>query len=294
MNIELHIRTFFPGIIFLMMSFLVVFTGCQDKRINPLEEERGIYSIYGAMDMDEEQHYFRVKDLRGPLSSTSEQIIDATVVFEDLETGNQKSLQDTVVEFSGNFTHNYFLEERLDIRNPYQITVTRSDGSSVSSVATTPGVTAPSAIPSENVHCFQPMEIRFDNVLPSEQIRYEVGFEYDRDTYWLELSRVCPLTRIPNENAVSINLMPLDLIGAVFPRPGTNAVSCNFAIANIRCSDLDSEVVRFRYLHLGPEWQNVYPIYPVDPEDIGDVNNGLGFFGAYREDSFRFTVITEN
>lgn len=279
--------------ILLAISILLIFLGCNEKQINPMEDTRGIYSIYGALNMEHDLHYIRVKDLKIPLASDSSKNIDATVLFEDLESGIQKILQDTVVEFSGNYTHNYILNENLGVRNPYQITVTRSDGNSVSSIATTPGITSPAAIPSENVGCFQPMVIQFDNVLPSEQIRYEVGFEYNNDIRWLELSRICPLTRIQNENSVSINLIPLDLIGAVFPSPGVDRIACDSRLARIGCNDLDSEVVRFRYLHLGPEWQNVYPLYPVDPEDIGDVNNGLGFFGAYRSDSFNFTVNTQ-
>lgn len=280
--------------VFWAISFLLIFAGCKERQINPLEDERGIYSIYGAMDMDEEQNYIRVKDLRGPLSSNSAKMIDATVLFEDLATGNQKILQDTIVEFSGNYTHNYLLEESLGIRNPYQITVLRSDGQSVSSVATTPGITSASAIPSENLGCYQPLELRFENILPSEQIRFEVRIEAQNEARRLELTRICPLTRIENENTLVLEVIPLDIIGAVFPAPGVNEVSCNFAISDIQCDDLDSKIIHFDYLHLGPEWQAVFPLYPVDPEDIGDVNNGLGFFGAYREDSFSFTVTTED
>lgn len=294
MKILTTLKGFFTRDVFLTMSFLLIFAGCKERQINPLEDERGIYSIYGAMDMHEVKNYIRVKDLRGALSSDSAKTIDAIVLFEDLATGNQKILQDTVVEFSGNYTHNYLLEETLGIRNPYQITVLRSDGRSVSSIATTPGVTSASAIPSENLGCYQPLELRFENVLPSEQIRFEVRIEAQNETRRLELTRICPLTRIENENTLVLEVIPLDIIGAVFPAPGVNEVSCNFAISDIQCDDLDSEIVHFEYLHLGPEWQAVFPLYPVDPEDIGDVNNGLGFFGAYREDTFSFTVDIED
>ncbi len=124
--------------------------------------------------------------------------------------------------------------------------------------------------------------------------KYGLKFELKLKIRRLELTRICPLTRIEDENTLVLEVIPLDIIGAVFPARGVNEVTCNFAIADIQCDDLDSEIIHVDYLHLGPEWKNVFPLYPVDPEDIGDVNNGLGFFGAYREDSFSFKVNTED
>lgn len=275
---------------FVYTALLMLFVSCGERKISPYETERGIYSVYGALNMNDSLHYIRVRDLRVPLASDTAINIDADVKFEDLQSGTRKILQDSIVEFSANITHNFALKENLVERRPYRITVTRSDGNSVSSVATTPGITSASVTPSENLGCYQPMVIRFDNVLPSEQIRFEVRIQGLDEIRWLELTRICPLKRIQGENTLILEVIPLDLIGAVFPRPGTNEVSCNFGIADIECDDLDSEIIRFDYLHLGPEWQNVYPIYPVDPEDISDINNGLGFFGAYRDGSFNFTV----
>lgn len=243
--------------------------------------------------MNDSLHHIRVRDLRVPLASDSGINIEATVLFENLETRMQKVLQDTVVEFSGKYTHNYILKEKLEIRNPYKITVSRPDGNFVSSVATTPGITSVSVTPSENIDCHQSMFIRFENVLSSEQIRLEVRIQGQDEIRWSELTRICPLTKVEDENAVTLIVSPLEVIGAVFPRPETNVLSCNAGNADIHCRDLDSNIFRFDYLHLGPEWQRVYPLYPVDPEDIEDINNGLGFFGAYRDGTFNITVNTD-
>lgn len=278
------IATPFPPLLLLIIFCLIT---CSDPKINGLEDERGIYSIYGALDIDKNPNYIRVKDLRIPLSADSSEI-DGVVEFQDLETGTTTILQDTIVEFNENRTNNYILHEDLEPRQSYQLTVTRPDGNFVSSIATTPGITRHSVQPNENVSCFSNIEIRFQNVLPTEQIRLYAGFSYE-GFQTQEISRYCEFEREGNE--LVLNITTRNLLGIVLPAPGTNQILCRKTESAIGCGDLESNTVNLRYLHLGPEWQKVFPIYPVDPEDIRDVENGLGFFGGYREDNFSYSVI---
>jgi hypothetical protein len=77
----------------------------------------------------------------------------------------------------------------------------------------------------------------------------------------------------------------------LFPAKGVNLITCRGTESEITCGDLESPTITIRYLHLGPEWQRVYPFYPNDPEDIMDVENGLGFFGGYRDETLSYTVL---
>lgn len=262
------------------------FGGCKEPKIDALEDERGIYSVYGALDIDKSPNFIRIRDLRTPLSADSSGL-NATVEFEDLETGVTTLLRDSIVEFSGNFTNNFILNEDLNPRKLYQLTVTRPDGNSVSSVATMPGITQHQILPLGMVDCFTRLRIRFQNVIPSEQIRLEVGFSY-QGTKWQEVTQYCELER--NENTVMLNISTREMLGMTFPAPGTDLISCRQTRSEVSCNDLDSPTVQLRYFHLGPEWQRVYPFYPNDPEDIGDVENGLGFLGGYREEATSYTV----
>lgn len=268
------------------MFFLACFVSCEDPTIDALEDEQGIYSAYGALNLDENPNYIRVKDLRTALGADSSDL-NATVEFETLETGATTILRDTVVNFDGISTNNFILNKDLEPRKSYQLTVTRPDGFSVSSVATTPGVTVHSITPNQSVDCFSEIQIIFENVLPSEQIRLEVTIaSYEVRTF--DITPFCTFER--EGNTASLSLTTRDLLGILFPDQGVNLITCRGTASEITCEDLESPKINIRYLHLGPEWQKVYPLYPNDPEDIMDVENGLGFFGGYRDDTTSYTA----
>lgn len=265
---------------------LACFQNCEEPRIDALEDEKGIYSIYGALNLDENPNYIRIKDLRTALGADSSNL-NATVEFENLEIGAAAILRDSVVKFGDISTNNFILNEDLKPRNSYRITVTRPDGNSVSSIATTPGVTVHSITPNETVDCFSEIQLVFENVLPSEQIRLEVTIDsYESRTF--EVSRFCTFDR--EGNAALLTLTTRDFLGMLFPAKGVNLITCRGTESEITCEDLESPKITIRYLHLGPEWQRVYPLYPNDPEDIMDVENGLGFFGGYRDETISYTV----
>lgn len=272
--------------IFYLAFLLTGFSSCKEPKIDALEDEKGIYSIYGALNLEESPNYIRIKDLRTALGADSSNL-NATVQFEDLETGSSTLLRDTVINFNGIYTNNFILNEDLEPRNSYRITVTRPDGNFVSSVATMPGVTVHNITPNESVDCFGQVVFKFDNVLPSEQIRLEVTISsYVVRT--LEITQFCTFER--EGNSASLTLTSRDLLGMLFPDRGVNLITCHDTPSEISCEDLETPQITLQYLHLGPEWQKVYPIYPNDPEDIMDVENGLGFFGGYRDDTSSYTV----
>lgn len=271
---------------FLLIFLTAVLESCSEPEVNGLEDERGVFSVYGALNLDKNPNYIRVKDLRIPLSSDSS--LNATVEFENLETGSKSFLQDTAVEFNDIETNNFILNENLTSQTPYSITVTRPDGNSVSSIATMPGITEHSVTPNENVDCFTKLQFTFENVLPQEQIRLHISMAYDNEVRTQEITRFCSFDR--EGNTAFLNIETRHLLGILYPAPGTNLILCRGTESEIGCTDLSSPTVNLRYLHLGPEWKRVYPLYPVDPEDIQDVANGLGFFGGYREDTTSYNV----
>lgn len=59
----------------------------------------------------------------------------------------------------------------------------------------------------------------------------------------------------------------------------------------MNCSQLDERNMIIRYTHFGPEWQVLEEkTLPLDVLDSGDIQNGLGFFGALDRSEFRFTT----
>lgn len=287
----------FRHILFLSVGFFTLFflvTGCRDTKINPYEENTGIYSIYGAINLHETEHVIRVRDLNVFHQDSTSINLDATVTFFDLEKGTSQVLRDSIVLFPENYTHNFLLNKEFAPRAPYRVVVERSDGASVSSNFTTPGVTEAHIFPfDEDLSCFKTVLITFRNLLPSEQIRWEIGFSHDDEIHWRELTNFCPQSYYPERNELIVSMDTRGLLNTIFPPPMDNA-SCRFAADPVvSCRDLDSNEVQLRFLHLGPEWNLIFPVRPSDPVDVGDVENGLGFLGAYRRGTLSYTVLPD-
>lgn len=276
------------------LAFIFLLSGCRDANINPYETDTGIYSIYGAMNLHETGHVIRVRDLNVFHQDSSSINLDAEVTFYDLENGTSQSLRDSIVQFPANYTHNFVLTKEFLPRKPYRVTVERSDGLSVSSDFTTPGVTEAHVFPSFGPYsCFTELQLAFTNVLPNEQIRWEIGFRYNEETYWKELTNKCPQSYDSERNQLTISMDTRGFLNTIFPRPMNNGL-CEFGNSpEVSCGDLDSDEVQIRYLHLGPEWNLIFPVRPSDPVDIGSIQNGLGFLGAYSRGTLSYTVLPD-
>jgi len=279
------------------LCFLLFSYGCREAQIEPFEEETGIFSVYGALNINEDRHIIRVRDLSSFHSDSSTKIIDAVVTFHDLQAGTSQMLRDSVAHFTAGFTHNFILEKNLKPRTTYKVTVEGSDGRIVSSTFTTPGITKVLALPlGTPVSCSANIQFEFENLLPNEIIRMEVGFPYRGSVHWFEVNLICAGVLYEESlQQLIVRTTPLFLLNEVFPSPHDSVFrDCNDAPSPaVRCRELDSEIAFIRHLHLGPEWNKVFPIYPDDPQDIEAIADGLGFLGAYYEATTTFNVVAD-
>jgi len=148
------------------LCFLLFSYGCREAQIEPFEEETGIFSVYGALNINEDRHIIRVRDLSSFHSDSSTRNIDAVVTFHDLEAGTSQILRDSVAHFPAGFTHNFILEKNLKPRTTYKVTVEGSDGRIVSSTFTTPGITKVLALPlGTPVSCSANIQFEFENLV---------------------------------------------------------------------------------------------------------------------------------
>lgn len=272
---------------------LLISVGCRDANINPYEDKTGIYSVYGAMDLHDSVHVIRVRDLNTFFYSDSSKYLDATVILYDPNKGTSQVLQDSVVQFPVNYTHNFKLKKHFEPRSAYRVEVERSDDEQVSSIFTTPGITEAFVtpnIPGVALSCFKTFKIIFSNVLPTEQIRWFVSFEYNEELYTLEETGYCPEGYDSERNQFVVTINTLGLLNTIFPKPRHQNLCKVDVSPEVTCRDLSSSIVTIRYLHLGPEWKRVFPTRHPDPVKVEDIVNGLGFLGAYREDSFTYPV----
>lgn len=283
-----------------LLGLIILFTGaCDERSISPLEESSGTFSIYGALSLDQSTNYIRVRDLTVPFLSDSARSLDATITLEDLQNGNTATLRDSVVNFGGNFTHNFVVDQQLEPNRSYRLRIEASNGTTVTSTATTPAITEVelSTTPSPGgnilIDCTAQNTFSYRNVVDPESIRMEVGFEYQGQVHWAEVGKVAQLEHRDDSDVMEVRMSPRNLLVEVFPPPGIDnpAINPRFLSPTVDCDQLDSNVVRIRYDHFGPEWDNINRARgPLDPLESLDVEGGLGFLGAYRSGSYTFQI----
>ena len=82
-------KSIFQYILLLAASF--VFFYC-DNSFDPLDEETGIYAIYGVLDLNDSTNYIRIRDLNVPFTAEATESIDAEVSLEILDNAQSFTL----------------------------------------------------------------------------------------------------------------------------------------------------------------------------------------------------------
>lgn len=282
-----------PPSIFLLLLF--TFTGiisC-DRSVDPFEDDQGIYSVYGALEVGESPNIVRVRNLLEPFGVDSTFTFDATVSFTDLQSGETTQLRDTVVTYEVGRTHNFILNENLELDSQYKLTVERSDGKQVTSTVTTPGLTEVSYAPFDYIRCETQIDFRFHNVKQSELVQMEIGATYQGDVHWAEMDLVGEIEYDFQLEVHRVEMSPRNLLVEVFTPvlPDNPYFDPYTLFPTVGCDELDNNTIMIRYKHFGPEWRTGRPIEDGSIDtDSGVVENGLGFLGAYRVDTFSFEL----
>ncbi len=167
----------------ILLAILVIYS-C-DNSVEPLDTDTGIYSVYGAMDLNKDVNYIRIRDLNAPFTAEATETIDATVFFENLETGMIETLEGIQQEYEGIYQYNFVLDQPLQPDTDYRLVVERSDGAAVQIPITTPTKPTPQVSPL-NQNCFIPIDFELEPVKGST-IALRVGFpreDYDDSVTW--------------------------------------------------------------------------------------------------------------
>jgi hypothetical protein len=278
-----------------ILSFVSLFwlISCDESTINPFEEEKSIYSVYGALSMDQNINYIRVRKLDTPLLADSTVKIDGIVTFTDLETGISNVLSDTLVNFSGNFTQNFILDQTLELNRSYELKVERSDGASVRSTFTTPQQTGVDLrINFPELKCETPITFTYKNVREPELIQMEVGVFHDGDLKWAPMKIVGQLTHRSGADEMTVVMSPRNLMVEVFPPVLPDIPNFNnyLLFPTVNCAAVENRKFHIRYTHFGAEWHQGKPRMGQIDFESGIIENGLGFIGAFRTGEFSFSL----
>ena len=277
--------------LFYTLFFLLLFmASCTDTKISPFEISSGYFSVYGAMNTDSTLNHIRIKDVQTPLLSPVEEIETFSATLENLQTNEVKPLEKEILIFNENPTLNFIVDEVFQQRSSYKLTVTGNNGEISTSIATTPGNTTLTLTPEVTEECSEEILIEFDDVKDPEFIRFELGVRYERIMYYAEIKTVAPLEKVPGTDKVQVSLSITNMLVDLFPPEESRiGVPPRFWRPTISCEDLDEKDMIIRYTHFGPEWKVLKDNnLAFDVLDSGDIENGLGFFGAIDRGELRF------
>lgn len=257
---------------------LFLLVGC-DSSLQPIDEDAGLFSVYGYLSLTKNQHFLRIKDLGTPLLPDSTRTINATVTLTNLATGQSETLTDSVVSFKGVFTHNFRSDQAIQPDTRYRITVEQGGGQT-QATATMPEKTKVDFDPSGPIKCTESVFVNFRNVPEKRLLRMSVGIPWRNHRNWVPQSNFdtgAGETLIERFDAASIAraVIPERILGTV----GFQAEKF--------CSLLDDNKIYVAYTHFGPDW-------PADSVRTNPtqstVKNGLGIFGGLHRDTLMKTI----
>jgi hypothetical protein len=163
--------------VFFPLALIMLTVVSCDNTIDPLDRDQGIYSVYGYLDLNEETHYIRVKDLNAPFTAEATEQLDATVTLRNLGSGHSAVLAPEIMEYEGVYLHTFVYNSVVVPDNNYQVTVERSDGAVVELVTRTPTKPGPRVEP-VNEYCDVPVVFK---LAPLNGGTVVLRFGYDTD-----------------------------------------------------------------------------------------------------------------
>lgn len=252
---------------------LLVFVSSCDNNLQVLDEETGLYSMYGNLDLDEQVNYIRVRDLNTPFTKEATEVIDGEVIFENLETGATEILQSERVEYQDMYLHNFVVNGAIAPDTEYRVTVHRSDGASVSETFLTPTKPAPVVTP-QNDKCDVPITLTL-NPLNGSTVILQYGINSETWTF--------PFVFGPEQysasNSLEMEVIPINIAQLAASSGGT-------------CSQLlSSNTLYIRIAHYAPGF---YEKSTDELDQPYDILESTRLMGASYEDTLAIPIDTSS
>lgn len=255
-----------------ILGFVAI--GCE-ANLAPIDRDAGLYGIYGALDLNRQTNYIRVKDLNAELTGDATDTLDAIVTLENLESGAIDTLPRTRLEFEDIYLHNFIVDNPVDPDTPYKITAERSDGAQTSIETLTPTMPEPIAEP-ENRDCSTPVTVTFEPTNGSTIVLI-MGIPFENlfgPIYWATPQVLREASG--ESNKITYTFTPRTQVD-VIPGSVTNGL-------DLDCTDLDDEDFMISFSHYSPGF------YEKIENDPFDIRASTERFGAYYRDTLSVTV----
>lgn len=248
----------------ILCLLLVPLLNSCNNSLDPINREKGLYSIYGILDISSRTNYIRIKNLNIPLVFDTSRSLNGTVSLINLKTGQSQLLtDDSLVNFDGVVTHNFKSTLPISPVTTYEVVVKRrSDGRKATARVTTPLKTSVSLSP-RTVQCGHTRTAIFKKVLPGEYIQSQVKFLIDTTTVTPPRIDIAgynfPVHYInggihSKPKSIKIHFNMKDPMRAVFldtldSTPFTRPYPCHFFYKYLVSSKVKFIFIIYRYIH---------------------------------------------
>lgn len=244
-----------------------------ENSINPFDTTTGFYSIYGTLDLKEDDNFIRVKDLNKPLKQNSNEDLPVDVVLANLDEGVSEVLEDSVKKINGVYTHNFRTTMEIKPGDRYRVSVEDSAGNTALATATAPYFADKRSFP-KVPNCSTEVELSYHNVGSPRHMSVEFGIQFREDVYWVDI----PITEGDSTREAQFRFELKELIDNALYKHGYNAW----------CHHLSDDSLYVRYDHFGPDF------YARTETDTVSLPGGTGRFGAMYHEYYRLPIDTTN
>ena len=269
------------GLLVALVGTALLLIGC-DNTLDPISND-GVFTIHGALNASADRQFVRVRSLNSPLTSDATRELDATVRVENLRTGAVTALQDSVTTFGDVYVHNFWADLDVEPDTEYRVVAERPDGATSTATMRTPEVVEVERTRTDG-NCLDFYRVQFPSVREQNLIQAQIGFQVDGRTFWV--SRPTGF----GGAGVEVGFQPERVLAEEISLQDNPSTRLRY---ESRCLRLSDDRLLVAYKHLGPAWSGRIPgDLTFDPTISDDVDNGLGFFGGYREDTVAVRVDT--
>lgn len=269
-------------------------SGCENT-IEPFSND-ATYSIYGALSLNQQRQFIRIKPLHAPLGGarTYESLV-ATVTLHNVTSGRAETLEDSVVTFrDANLeiaTHNYWTDRPVQPNAEYRLVIEGPNGTTTEATTATPPIQKANISPKSG-HCRTSFFVDFPGIEKAKRIlAVRVGFD----------TRKGPMDFVIHEDIYNASHGKPDNAFVVFAPHSFLSEEFDYPQQDPRhgdcktiCSNLSHGSITVEYTYAGSQWYGNIPEVLDHPINSPSVTNGSGYFGSVATTRSTIPVNTES
>lgn len=297
----------------LVVAALLLTPGCKDPTVDVLQpSDEFQFSLFGALNVAADTQVIRVEPIGDSTQVGAPRDLNATVVLENLDSGEQIALQDSLTTFGTEpaVVHNLWTTHSIQPATSYRVVV-RSEGESVTTATTT----TPSRPPNLTYTAFPDTSLRLPCVFldnPNSQARDANSFTVTAE----DVDRIAavevryPIPSAPPRTPRFFNHSEsvekdedLFIISVFYRRNLIRSNRENFVPdrpMRRRCARIDDFASLYAIVVVSaggpdwPQWRGVSLNEIARPDSFSNVEGGNGFVGAIYSDTVKVPVRERN